>query len=94
MQTSSSSSSRSRRVLLLRAVGLELVLVAVLLGAYRYGRMLIEHSPATAFHNAGQMVGWEQALHLPNELAVQHLLLSSQWLARFANISTSPSTSR
>jgi len=86
MQTSSSSSSRSRRVLLLRAVGLELVLVAVLLGAYRYGRMLIEHSPATAFHNAGQMVGWEQTLHLPNELVVQHLLMSSQWLARFANI--------
>ena len=80
------TSSRSTRASLLRAVGLELVLVVVLLGAYRYGRMLIEHSPATAFHNAGQMVGWEQTLHLPNELAVQHLLLSSEWLARFANI--------
>ena len=81
-----STSSRSPRASLLRAVGLELLLVVVLLGAYRYGRMLIEHSPATAFHNAGEMVGWEQTLHLPNELAVQHLLLSSEWLARFANI--------
>jgi hypothetical protein len=80
------TSSRSPRAKLLRAIGLELLLVVVLLGAYRYGRMLISHTPATAFHNAGEMVGWEQTLHLPNELAVQHLLMSSQWLARFANI--------
>jgi PAP2 superfamily protein len=80
------TTSRSPRAKLLRAIGLELLLVIALLGAYRYGRMLISHTPATAFHNAGEMVGWEQTLHLPNELAVQHLLMSSQWLARFANI--------
>ncbi|HYJ67882.1 MAG TPA: phosphatase PAP2 family protein [Nocardioidaceae bacterium] len=80
------TTSRTPRVSLLRAITLELLLVGLLIVAYRYGRMIISHSSATAFHNADEMVGWEQTLHLPNEIAVQHLLLSSQWLARFSNI--------
>jgi PAP2 superfamily len=80
------TTSRTPRMSLLRAITLELLLVALLVVAYRYGRMVIGHSSAEAFDNAGELIGWERALQLPNELAVQHLLLSSEWLARIANV--------
>jgi PAP2 superfamily protein len=80
------TTSRTPRVSLLRAITLELLLVGVLLGVYRYGRIVIGHSSAEAFDNASELIGWERALQLPNELAVQHLLLSSEWVARIANV--------
>jgi len=84
--TTVETTSRTPRMSLLRAIALELLVVALLIVAYRYGRMVIGHSSAEAFDNAGELIGWERALQLPNELAVQHLLLSSQWLARIANV--------
>jgi hypothetical protein len=80
------TTSRTPRMSLLRAITLELLLVGLLLGAYRYGRIVIGHSSAEAFDNASELIGWERALRLPNELAVQHLLLSSEWVARIANV--------
>jgi hypothetical protein len=80
------TTSRTPRVSLLRAITLELLIVGLLMVAYRYGRMVIDHSSSAAFDNAGELIGWERALQLPNELSVQHLLLSSEWLARIANV--------
>jgi hypothetical protein len=77
---------RAPRVSLLRAVGLELLVVGALIVAYRYGRLVIGHSGAAAFDNASDLIGWERALRLPNELAVQQVLLSSEWVTRAANV--------
>jgi PAP2 superfamily len=81
-----STTGRSGRESLLRTVGLELLLVAGLYVAYRYARVLVGHSSAVAFGNASDLIAWERALRLPNELDVQQLLLSSETVTRVANI--------
>lgn len=80
------TTSRTPRMSLLRAIGLELLVVGALIVAYRYGRLAIGHSSAAAFDNASDLIGWERALRLPNELAVQQVLLSSEWVTRVANV--------
>jgi PAP2 superfamily len=64
---------------------LELVVVAGLFLAYRSARMLAGHSAATAYQNAGDVLDWERALALPDEIAVQQLMLSSEPITRLAN---------
>jgi PAP2 superfamily len=81
-----STTERSGRGSLLRTVGLELLVVAALYVAYRYARLLVGHSSAVAFGNASDLIGWERALRLPNELVVQQMLLSSEPVTRLANI--------
>ena len=69
-----------------RAVSLELLLVAGLLLAYRFGRLVVAHPRTVAVGNATHLIGWERALRLPNELLVQHALLASHTVTRLANI--------
>jgi PAP2 superfamily len=77
---------RERRGALARSVALELVLVASLFLAYRFGRLLVGHSSADALHHASELIGWERAVGLPSELGLQQLLLSSEIVTRLANI--------
>jgi PAP2 superfamily len=85
MTTSPSPSpARGRRVGPM--VLLELVVVAGLFLAYRSARLLAGHSAATAYQNARDVLDWERALALPDELAVQQLMLSSEPITRLANI--------
>jgi hypothetical protein len=81
-----STTGRSQRGPLLRTVALELLVVAGLLFAYRYARLLVGHPSAAAFGNAADLIAWERDLGLPNELGVQQLLLSSETLTRLANV--------
>jgi PAP2 superfamily len=81
-----SKTGRSQRGSLLRTVALELLVMAGLFLAYRYARMLVGHSSAVAFGNATDLIEWERALRLPDELVVQQLLLSSESVTRAANV--------
>jgi len=80
------ATAREPRAALARSVALELVLVASLFLAYRFGRLLVGHSSAEALHHASELIGWERAVGLPSELGLQHLLLSSETVTRLANI--------
>jgi hypothetical protein len=64
----------------------ELLLVAALFTAYKLGRMLAAEHMVEAFRNASHLWDLERTLHLPNELAVQDLLLQSPSAVRAANI--------
>ena len=63
----------------------ELLLVTALFVVYKVGRQLATGHTAEAFHNAGHVWDWERALHLPDEGAVQGLLLHSDTLVHMAN---------
>jgi PAP2 superfamily len=76
----------AKRMPVLRTVGLELALIATLFLAYRYARLLVGHSSAVAFANSTDLIAWERALRLPDELGVQQVLLSSETLTRLANV--------
>jgi hypothetical protein len=80
------ATTREPRAALARSVALELVLVASLFLAYRFGRLLVGHSSAEALDHASELIGWERAVGLPSELGLQHLLLSNEIVARLANI--------
>ncbi len=79
------ATTREPRAELARSVALELVLVASLFLAYRFGRLLVGHSSADALHHASELIGWERAVGLPSELGLQHLMLSSESVTRLAN---------
>lgn len=78
--------ARRSRAATFRAVSMELLLVAGLLLAYRFGRLVVAHPRTVAVGNATQLIAWERALRLPNELLVQHALLDSATVTRLANI--------
>ncbi|MEI7031827.1 phosphatase PAP2 family protein [Streptomyces pratensis] len=63
----------------------ELLLVAGLFLAYKFGRRAANGHVEEAFRNAGDVWGLERALHLPGEGIVQDLLLHSQTLIHAAN---------
>ncbi|OKI94588.1 hypothetical protein AMK10_20115 [Streptomyces sp. CB02058] len=63
----------------------ELLLVAGLFLVYKLGRMAATGHVDEAFHNAGQVWGFERAAGLPGEGAVQGLLLHSPTLIQAAN---------
>jgi hypothetical protein len=77
---------RERRGELARSIALELVVVASLFLAYRFGRLLVGHSSAEALDHASELIGWERAIGLPSELDLQQLMLSSETVTRLANI--------
>ena len=63
----------------------ELLLVGSLFLAYKLGRVLIAGQVDDAFAAAGQVWHLERWLRLPNEAALQQLVLGDDWLVRFAN---------
>jgi hypothetical protein len=63
----------------------ELALVAVLFSGYRFGRVWARGEAGEALGHASQVWSLERALHLPSELAVQHLLLRFGGLVSAAN---------
>ncbi|KAB2352816.1 inositol phosphorylceramide synthase [Actinomadura rudentiformis] len=63
----------------------ELLLVAVLFGAYKLGRVLADGRVAEAFDNAHGIWDLERSLRLPSELDVQQALLHNDVLVHAAN---------
>ncbi|WP_217142361.1 phosphatase PAP2 family protein [Streptomyces sp. AC627_RSS907] len=63
----------------------ELLLVAGLFLVYKLGRQLATGHTAEAFRNARHVWDWERALRLPDEGAVQSLLLHGDTLVHVAN---------
>ncbi|WP_084338901.1 phosphatase PAP2 family protein [Actinomadura oligospora] len=63
----------------------ELLLIAVLFGVYKAGRLAATGRVSEAFRNARDVWDIERWLHLPNELDVQQGLLHSQTLIEVAN---------
>ncbi|MFJ8922028.1 phosphatase PAP2 family protein [Streptomyces sp. NPDC102415] len=63
----------------------ELLLTAGLFLVYKLGRQAANGHVEEAFHNAGDVWGFERALGLPGEGAVQGLLLHSHTLVQAAN---------
>ncbi|MCD0449764.1 phosphatase PAP2 family protein [Actinocorallia sp. API 0066] len=53
----------------------ELALITVLYGLYRFGRLLANGNVAEAFANATRVWDWERSLRLPDEAALQALIL-------------------
>jgi hypothetical protein len=84
--TTMTAARQERRGALARSITLELVLVASLFLAYRFGRLLVGHSSTEALDHASELIGWEHAVGLPSELGLQHLMLSSETVTRLANI--------
>jgi hypothetical protein len=78
--------ARRSRATTFRAVSMALLLVAGLLLAYRFGRLLVAHPRAVAVGNATHLIACEHAMRLPNELLVQHALLASHTVTRLANV--------
>jgi hypothetical protein len=64
----------------------ELLLVAVLFLAYKAGRAVAEGHVARAYADALRVWHVERALHLPQEVHVQHMLMFSESLVRVANV--------
>ncbi|MCP2341659.1 phosphatase PAP2 family protein [Actinomadura rupiterrae] len=63
----------------------ELLLIAVLFGIYKMGRLAASGRVDEAFRNARDVWDLERWLHLPSEVTVQHGLLHSETLVRLAN---------
>ncbi|MFG2001891.1 phosphatase PAP2 family protein [Spirillospora sp. NPDC048911] len=63
----------------------ELLLIAVLFGAYKLGRLLATGRVTEAFGNAHDVWALERDLRLPSELGVQHALLHNDLLVHAAN---------
>ncbi|MEV7423522.1 phosphatase PAP2 family protein [Streptomyces sp. NPDC091212] len=63
----------------------ELLLVAGLFLVYKLGRQAATGHTAEAFRDADRVRGWERALHLPGEGAVQGVLLHDTTLVQLAN---------
>jgi hypothetical protein len=63
----------------------ELVLVVVLLLAYKYGRFLTRGHVATAIHNARDVIGLERSLGVFSEARLQELVTGSTTVMRFLN---------
>ncbi|WP_067468672.1 phosphatase PAP2 family protein [Actinomadura macra] len=67
------------------AAALQFVLMAVVLGAYGYGRHLADGDPGKAFANARWLWGLERDLRLPDEASLQRVALRWDGWARVAN---------
>ncbi|PWR12343.1 hypothetical protein DKT68_03460 [Micromonospora acroterricola] len=74
-----------RRVAPLRRALRELGLVAALFLAYKVARVAVAGRVSTALANGESIWRAERLLHLPNEAAVQHPVLSHDVLAHLAN---------
>jgi hypothetical protein len=63
----------------------EAILLAAMFAVYSAGRMYAAGHSGPAFENADRIWGWEQALALPSEVALQHAVLQVPYLAQSAN---------
>ncbi len=63
----------------------ELALVASLYSVWRLARVLPLAQDEGAIDRARQIVRFQNTLHMPTELSLQHLVLRHDWLARFSN---------
>ncbi|QXJ26225.1 inositol phosphorylceramide synthase [Actinomadura graeca] len=63
----------------------ELLLIAVLFGLYKLGRVLAAGRVPEAFGNAHRIWDLERALEMPSETGLQHALLHSEALVHVAN---------
>jgi hypothetical protein len=63
----------------------ELVLVTVVYGVYRLGRLLANGDVTQAFANATRVWGWERAARLPGEASVQALILHREVVQKAVN---------
>jgi len=64
----------------------ELVLITILYGVYRLGRLLANGNVTEAFANSVRVWDWERTVRLPDEAAVQALILHSDALQKAANV--------
>ncbi|MFB4315608.1 phosphatase PAP2 family protein [Actinomadura sp. 21ATH] len=65
----------------------ELLLIALFYAAYTLTRIvLVQDGTAQAFANADRILGFERAIGIDIELAMNQTLLSVPWLARTANV--------
>jgi hypothetical protein len=65
---------------------LELVVIAIMFGAYKLGRVLAAKHVGTAFDNGYVVWDLERLLRLPNELSVQALMLHNTIVIKSANV--------
>jgi hypothetical protein len=63
----------------------ELALISGLYGVWRLARMLPVTHEAGALGRAREINDFQQALHLPSEISVQHLVVRHDWLAELCN---------
>lgn len=75
--------TRWREAIMLAAQ--ELALLASLYSVWRLARVLPLAQDDGAIDRARQIVRLQDALHMPTELSLQHLVLRHDWLARFSN---------
>ena len=75
--------TRLREAIMLSAQ--ELALVASLYSVWRLARVLPLAQDEGAIDRARQIVRFQNALHMPTELSLQHFVLRHDWLAWFAN---------
>lgn len=64
----------------------EILLVAALFLAYKFGRLLVTNHDTAGFRNALRVWDAERALRLPDEALVQALLMHGEALVRTANV--------
>lgn len=77
--------NRFRIVRALMPACTEFALVAVLYSIWRLARELPFTHEAGAIHRARQIDDFQQFLHLPTEISLQHFVLGYDWLAEFVN---------
>ena len=75
--------TRLREAIMLSAQ--ELALVASLYSVWRLARVLPLAQDEGAIDRARQIVRFQNTLHMPTELSLQHFVLRHDWLAWFAN---------
>ncbi|WP_238176701.1 phosphatase PAP2 family protein [Kribbella albertanoniae] len=69
-----------------RRIVREAGLLAVLFGAYNLGRLVSAEHAGSAYRHAVDLIGWERAVGLPSEAAVQGSALRVPGLAEGANL--------
>jgi hypothetical protein len=68
-----------------RAVALELAVVATVFQLYRAGRGITRDADVVALHNAGRVISWERALGIFTERDLQRWVLSSRTAVELLN---------
>ncbi|MEZ5379407.1 MAG: phosphatase PAP2 family protein [Acidimicrobiales bacterium] len=63
----------------------EFAFVAGVYSIWRVARVLPLKHNAGAIERGRQINDWQQALHLPSEISIQHFVIDHDWLARFVN---------
>ncbi len=81
----SSRLSTNRVTAFVRAATREFMFLAGVYSIWRVARVLPLKHNAGAIDRARTINHWQNALHLPSEISVQHFVIEHEWLARFTN---------